>query len=254
MPETAPGTYKSQPWVLFDAVVADSFLWGDTVNGLARGTNIPAISANGEILFFNAGRTKGNSPVYTNMDQNGELAYGMEVWQIYLLLQFPIFPPIQNTGFDYEIDAGVSPTLKLAESILNFGVLILDLGQENQMYWPLTRFGGGGGLVISDIAGSTHASNALQNGANMLALAESIEMPRTQNISATIRLSPDCQSMIGTAAAPGVGSPLAAYTYGTAAETDVDLDQLPFKIELGLVGRRIKKTQYGQIPAGSTGQ
>jgi hypothetical protein len=28
----------------------------------------------------------------------------------------------------------------------------------------------------------------------------------------------------------------------------VSLPQLPFSIQFGLVGRRIKKTQYGQIP------
>ena len=250
-PENAPKTFKSQPWVLFDAVAANSFLLGDTTSdGVAIGTNIPAISANGEMVFFNApGRNAASTPFLTNLDQQSTLSYGMEVWQIYCLFAFPAFPPTQNIGYDLTANAGVPGTIKLMEAILMYGVLELQLGQENQALWPLTRFGAGGGLAVGNGLVTTIGQNAIPDGANVMKLPEPISMPRTQNLYAKIRLPPQVFSIIGTVANPGVGTALAPYQYGVAdTPTVVDLDQPPFKIEIGLVGRRIKDTQYGQLP------
>ncbi len=250
MPEAAPGVFKAQPWTLFDTVVAKSFLLGDETNGLAIGTQQPAINANGDIVFFAAGRTKAQLPWYTNIDLQGQLAYGMEVWQIYLLFAFPAVTPAQNNGYDILADPGVPPTVKLMEAILNFGVLDLDLGQEEQTSWPLTRFAAGGGLVVSNTAAVVVAQNAEQQVSNVMRLAEAIEMPRTQNVSAKIRLAPEARDMIGTETNPGVGSPLDPYIYKTENQVQHTLKQLPFSIQLGFQGRRIKKTQYGQVPGG----
>lgn len=251
---SAPG-FKSQPWILFDSIVSNSMLLGDgTADGLAVGTTIPAISSNGELIFFNApGRNAASTPVLTNLDQQSTLSYGFEVWQIYIALQFPVLTPNQNTGYDLSANAGVPGTLKLMEAILNFGVLELQLGQENQALWPLTRFGAGGGLHVNAGTVAVVGQNAIPDGANVMKLPEPIEMPRTQNIYAKIKLAPQVYQLIGSPAAPGVGSKLAPYAYGIAAGTPatvVSLPQPPYKIELGLVGRRIKNTQYGQLPAG----
>lgn len=247
----APSSFKSQPWILFDDVVANSFLLGDaTADGVAAGTTIPAISTSGEIVFFNApGRNAASTPTLTNMDQQSTLSYGFEVWQIYVMLAFPTFPPTQNIGYDLSANAGVPGVVKLAECIINFGVLELQLGQENQALWPLSRFGAGGGLNVNAGTVAVTAQNSIPDGANVMKLPEPIEMPRTQNIYAKIKLSPQVFPMIGTIAAPGVGTKLSSYQYGVAsAPTVVSLAQPPFKIELGLVGRRIKNTQYGQLP------
>lgn len=247
--------FKGQPWILFDTVVARSFLLGDTsADGLAVGTNIPAINANGDMIFFNApGRSRATTPWYTNMDQQSTLSYGMEVWQIYLKLGMPVMPPVQNVGYDFEANAGVPGPVKLAEAILNFAELELELGQENQLAWPTARFGAGGGLHLEAGAVSTSVQSSLPQNANVMKLPEPIEMPRTQNLNARIRIAPEARAMIGTVAAPGVGAPMWPYTYGWDLQDDVpqlvDLQQLPFTVELGLVGRRIKYTQYGQLPA-----
>lgn len=245
-----PKAFKSQPWVLFDTVVAKSFLLGDTTaNGLAVGSQNPAISSSGEITFFNSGRTRSNYPWYTNLDISGQLAYGLEVWQIYLALMFPVMPDVGNIGYDITGEP-ISPpgTVKLAECIINFGVLQMDLGQEEQMSWPCHRFGAGGG-VAQNSSQTSLPSNGMPEGANVLKLPEPIEMPRTQNLAAKIRLAAEVQTMIGTVASPGVGQPLSPYSYGiVSTPTVVTLTQPPFAIQLGLVGRRIKKTQYGQIP------
>ena len=246
-----PKNFKSQPWTLFDSVVARSFLLGDiTANGLAVGTTLPAISANGEMIFFNApGRNTAATPWYTNIDQQSTLSYGLEVWQIYVALEFPAMPPNQNIGYDLEANAGVPGTVKLAEAILNYSVLELELGQENQIRWPLSRFGAGGGLSVMSGLVTTIAQNGMPQEANVLKLPEPIEMPRTQNLSAKIRIAPEAHAIIGTVAAPGVGTTLSNYSYGVAATpTVVSLQQPPFKVQLGLQGRRIKDTQYGQIP------
>jgi hypothetical protein len=138
--------------------------------------------------------------------------------------------------------------VKLAEAIINFGVLQMGLGQEEQMSWPCHRFGGGGG-VAQNSSQTSLPSNGIPEGPNVLKLPEPIEMPRTQNLSAKIRLAAEVQALIGTVAAPGVGQPLSPYLYGlVSTPTVVSLNQPPFAIQLGLVGRRVKKTQYGQIP------
>jgi hypothetical protein len=245
-----PKEFKSQPWVLFDTVVSTSFLLGSTVNAI--GATTPAVTSGGEIQFFNApGRSRSTTPWYTNLDLPGQLSYGFEVWQMYLLFAFPAFPPTQNIGYDFTLNPGVPGDIKLMEAILNFGVLDMDLGQENQTAWPLTRFGAGGGLAVNSGVVTTVGQSSLQENANVMKLPEPIEMPRTQNLNARIRLAPEVFALIGTPAAPGVGQPLSPYQYGIAAgetPTVVSLPQLPFSIQFGLVGRRIKKTQYGQIP------
>lgn len=248
----APKAFKSQPWILFDDVVANSFLLGDTsADGLAQGTTIPAISANGEMVFFNApGRNAASTPWYTNLDQQSTLSYGFEVWQVYVLFAFPAFPPTQNIGYDLSANAGVPGTIKLMEAILNYGVLELQLGQENQAMWPLTRFGAGGGLWAGNGLVTTIGQNSVPDGANVMKLPEPIEMPRTQNLYAKIRIPPAVFALIGSPAAPGVGQKLSSYSYGIASTpTVVSLAQPPFKVEIGLVGRRIKDTQYGQLPS-----
>jgi hypothetical protein len=252
-PAGAPQNFKSQPWTLFDTVVASSFLLGDTsADGLAVGTTIPAISQSGEIIFFNApGRNAASTPTLTNMDQQSTLSYGLECWQIYLHFGFPVVTPNQNIGYDLAANAGVPGTIKLMEAILNFGVLEMQLGQENQMSWPLTRFGSGGGLSVNAGTVAVVGSNSVPEGANVMKLPEPIEMPRTQNVFGKIKLAPQIFAMIGSPAAPGVGSKLAPYAYGIAAgspATVVNLPQLPYNLQLGFSGRRIKNTQYGQLP------
>lgn len=254
MPD-APKQFKSQPWILFDTVVANSYLLGDgSAAGLAKGSQVPAISSSGEMIFFaGGGRTNANLPWYTNMDLSGQLAYGMEVWQIYLYFAFPTITPDANNG-QPAANPGVAPTVKLMEAILNFGVLELELGQENQTRWPLTRFGGGGGMIHSNNVVDASVINGVPEGSNVMKLAEPIEMPRTQNVSAKIRLAAEALPMIGTVAAPGVGNPLNAYNYVIDGGDPVALPELPFSTQLGFVGRRVKKTQYGQIPGGSAPQ
>lgn len=249
-----PKQFKSQPWVLFDTIAARSFLLGDTSSaGLAIGSQNAAISGSGEITFFSGGgRTVANYPWYTNLDVSSQLAYGLEVWQVYLALMFPTMPDVANIGYDITGEP-ISPpgTVKLAECIINFGVLELQLGQENQASWPCHRFGAGGGLSL----GSTQISNPINGtpeGSNVLKLPEPIEMPRTQNLYAKIKLATEVHALIGTPAAPGVGQPLTDYSYGIeATPTVVTRAQPPFAVQIGLVGRRVKKTQYGQIPGGS---
>lgn len=251
-PPGSPKQFKSQPWVLFDTVVARSFLLGDTTNGLAVGSQTPAISSNGEIVFFaGGGRTTANLPWYTNLDLQGQLSYGFEVWQMYLFLAFPMGPLTLNNDFSEPVAAlnlpNVPPTVRLAEAIVNFGVLEFELGQENQTRWPLHRFGAGGGLHVN-ATGFANVQNSEQQQGNVLALPEPIEMPRTQNLNVKIRLAAEILALIGTVAAPGVGAALATvdYTIDTVATT---LTLPPYAIQLGLKGRRIKNTQYGQIPA-----
>lgn len=243
--------YKGQPWILFDSVVSTSFLVGDTTHP-AIGTNLPAISSIGEIIFFNApGRNNSTTPYYTNLDVQSMLSYGLEVWGAYLIIQLPVMPPVQNIGYDFTANPGVPGTVKLAEAILNFSVIDLELGQENQTRFSTTRFGAGGGLSVNAGTVSTLAGNSLPENANVMKFPEPIEMARTQNLAAKIKLSPEAMAIIGTVAAPGVGQPMSPYLYGiSGGEVPVTatLPQLPFKLELGLIGRRVKLTQYGQIP------
>lgn len=256
MPEEAELLeFKSQPWILFDTIVAKSFLLGDTSPaGLAVGSQTPAISRQGEMVFFNGGgRTTAQYPWYTNLDLSGQLAYGLEVWQMYVYFAFPAVTPAQNNGYDIEANPGIPPTLKLMEAIMNFGVVDLRLGQENQTRWPLSRFGGGGGIAASNTAAVVTVNNSIPEKANVLTLPEPIEMPRTQNIDVKISLASEALSMIGDVANPGVGSPLEDYVYNTDAGTALDLPQLPFSVQFGMSGRRVKKTQYGQTPGGDPG-
>lgn len=246
-----PLEFKGQPWILFDTIVARSYLLGDvSAQGIAIGGQVPAISAAGEMTFFNGGgRVKSTLPWYTNLDLPGQLSYGLEVWQIYLMFAFPTLTPNQNNGADFSVNPGIAPGVKLMEAILNFGVLSIDLGQENQVEWPLTRFGAGGGMSLSNTIGML-ASNSIPENANVMKLPEPIMMPRTQNLNARIRIAPEGTAMIGTVAAPGVGSPLLGYSYAISngeVTNTVVLPQLPWSVQLGLVGKRVKKTQYGQV-------
>ncbi len=246
----APKQYKSQPWVLFDTVASYSFILGSATNAI--GATTPAITANGEMSFFNSpGRTRSTAPWYTNLDTPGRLSYGMEVWQIYLRLMFPAMPLLPS----YDPDApgtaptllNVPPTTRLAEAILNFGVLEMDLGQESQFQWPTNQFTAGGGIV--DSSGSTSmVSNGVQVNTNVMKLPEPIEMPNTQNLSAKIRLAAEVQGLIGTPSALGVGAPLDTQAYTVASGSTRNLTLQPYAVQLGFVGRRVKLTQYGQTP------
>lgn len=242
------GEFKKQPWILFDTVVARSFLLGDTsANGLAVGTQTPAVNSNGEITFFASGRTYANYPWYTNFDVSGQLAYGFEVWQMYLHFILPTMPDVANIGYDITGEP-ISPpgTVKLAEAILHFAILEFTLGQEPQVAFPTHRFGAGGGIAQHSF-GLSSPNNSLPEGANVLKLPEKISMPRTQNLNAKVRIASEVQALIGTVAAPGVGQPLSPYLYGIAATpTVVSLLQPPYALQFGLVGARVKKTQYGQ--------
>lgn len=244
------GRLKGQPWILYDTVAAPNLLAG---GGLAIGTQIPAISRNGEMTFFSAGRTKAGNPQLTNLDLSGQLSYGFEVWQIYIALQFPTLPPAANNGFSDDpgdVLSGIPPTTKLAECFIHYASVQLDLGQEEQVNWPLSRFGAGGGMEISGDVG-VHVNNALPQAQNVLVLPEPIGMVRTQNMDVKIRLSPEAIEMIGTTGSPGVGFPLAPYDYryqDDGVPVDVALAELPFAVQVGLVGRRVKQTQYGDVP------
>lgn len=248
-----PKAFKSQPWVLFDTVAARSFLMGDTgPDGLAIGSQVPAISASGDIVFFQSGggRTRTNMPWYTNQDLPGQMAYGLQVWQIYVSIFFPTMPIGQSN--DPQVVAsgnGVNVNIRLAEAILQYGVLQLNLGQEEQIEWPLTRFGSGGGITTTAFA-TQQVQNSQPQSMNVMKLPEPIEMIRTQNMSAKIRLAPEVFALIGSVAAPGVGLPLMDYEITDASvEPPVVLSRRlpPYAIQLGLVGRRVKATQYGQL-------
>jgi hypothetical protein len=254
-----PAAFKSQPWDLFDSIVARSFLMGDTVNGKAAGSEVPAISANGEMVFFqSSGRTRANMPWYTNLDVPGQLAYGLQVWQISVSINLPILPNRSSNNDPAIGTADVNGMVRLAESILNYSVLQLNLGQEDQIEWPLSRFPAGGGLVVSAAtgggvadAGLAATNNGMAQASNVLSLPEPIEMGRTQNLSAKIRLSPDVFAMIGSIAAPGVGAPLRPYLYAINIPgndtIDAVLSMIPMMVQINLKGRRVKNTQYGQL-------
>lgn len=257
MAPQSPKAFKSQPWILYDSIVARSFLWGDTTNGIAVGGQVPAVSAQGEIVFFqSAGRTIATLPWYTNFDVNGQLMYGFEVWQIYLACEFPAMPLVPSYDPNAPVAAptllNVPPTHRLAECIINFGVLEMTLGQENQMTFPTSRFGAGGGIYGSSNATDT-VNNSVPEGANVLKLPEPIEMPRTQNINAKVRLAAEIRGLMGDTTTPGVGAPLGTQDYVVGAGDTNALTLPPYKLQLGLVGRRIKHTQYGQLPQDQAG-
>ena len=254
------GEFKGQPWIVYDTIAARSFLVGETRPAFfAFGTPGPAITAAGEMIFFAAGgRSKANMPWYTNLELNGQLSYGFECWQMYLHLGFPQLPNAQ-TDDPETTGLGTTYMLWLAAAILNFGELEFNLGQEIQTTWPLTRFGAGGGYAASGHAFLQSAQNSIPQGANVLALAEPIEIPRTQNLDARIRLAPEAIATIGhnagVAGGPGFGVELSPTGWPLTCPGEdekkpetVQVPYPPYAIQLGLIGRRIKKTQYGQTP------
>jgi hypothetical protein len=92
-------------------------------------------------------------------------------------------------------------------------------------------------------------TNGIPGSMNVMKLPEPIEMPRTQNMNAKIRLANEVFPTIGTLAAPGVGSALIDYRLDVVGDQDplVTLPNPPYAIQVGFVGRRIKDTQYGQV-------
>lgn len=235
--------FKTQPWILFDTIVSTDFRPGSATD--AVGSANPAISAQNSIIFFQgAGRTRAQMPWYTNLDVPGQLSYGLEVWQIYFALKMPRVPPLMTQGQTATANLGPSTVAQLESTILQFGELEVELGQENQMKWPLTRFGQGGGLYNSSLLTGA-GTNARQDAVNVLNLAEPVQMPRTQNFNATIRIAPEVGTVL-----TALGAPLPALTLWNESldpPANITVPQLPYALELGFVGRRIKKTQYGQI-------
>lgn len=253
------GVFKGQPWIINDTVVARSFLLGDNRQGFAAvGGKSAAISRNGEINFFDQGRTEPSEPWYTSLELVGQLSYGFEAWVAYLLWGGPPHPFTNEVDGQDGASGFVDSVSILAQAILNFGVLLMDLGQEEQMAWPTPQFGAGGGLEVDGSSAMGVPQNSIPEGANVQKLAEPIEIPRTQNLNAKIRLAPEVHGTIGTIGAPGVGSPLSGpndtppgtgYVY-VIDGSQVFLDWPPYSLEFGLIGRRIKRTQYGQEPEG----
>ena len=256
MPEEEEYTlppFKSQPWVVYDTVAARSYLLGENDSDFfAFGTPDPAISVQGEMFFFTAGRKHSKEPWYTSLSLVGQLSYGFVAWQIYLYVAMPIWPSAANNdGFSSGSVQEVAGTTMLAHSIINFGVLQMKLGQEQQTSWKCHRFGTGGGFHIGTPAGIQNPLNGRPNWDNVLALPEPIEIARTQNLDAKIRLAPEVFDLIGSPAAPGVGVRLNDYLLilnGPNGLEETAVQPVPFITQLGFRGRRIKKTQYGQLP------
>lgn len=255
--EQDPKKFKTQPWTLYDTVASHSFLLGD-VDTPAIGSSDPAINGAGELVFFGAGRTKVSQPQLTNFDKSGELSFGMWVYQIYLMLLMPLVRAEPNNNVPGEA-AGMSGPDMLSQAIINWSAMILDLGQEEQMHWPTHRFGAGGGLADQTVGGTTGSVSTPQNGLqvsiNVLKLPEPIAMVKGDPVSARIKIAPFVHALIGTVAAPGVGWPLVDYKYSITVPADppeppvvYDLPMPPFGVQLGLQGKRVKRTQYGQIP------
>lgn len=236
------GAYKGQPWILFDTVASTSFLLGDT-DEPAIGTNAPAINSAGEMIFFNApGRSKANFPWLTNLDVPGQLAYGFEVWAIAIEVKMPLWLQGSNLVAGQQ---GVPQPQKLAEAVLQYSVVELNLGQEEQSAWPVTAFGNGGGLWNFGMT----TQNSEPEITCSLKLPEPIEMGRTQNLSCKLKIAPFMFDLIGSAAGAGVGSPLLDYTFTVAGgEAPISLQQAPFGVQMKLIGRRVKQTQYGASP------
>lgn len=258
---------KKQPWCLFDTVVAKSFLLGDDRPGigLALGSPNPAITKKGELLFLTAsGRNKSNNPELTNLDVGGQMAFGLEMWGVYIMLGFPVVPPIQNTGHDPDLNPGVAGVIKLAECIVNYGLLNLFVGQESQLEIPVERVGAGGGLHVTSNIALNLAQNSRPDSGNFLRLPEPVFFPRTQVLGAKISLDPVVHDLIGVynpaLTAVGVGAPLDPYHYswwtdpeGEAPQQhDLVLPQNPFMVRIGLMGNRVKESQYGALPEGKT--
>lgn len=247
--------FKSQPWIVYDTVAAFSYLLGeDDSDFFAFGTPDPAISRQGEMFFFTAGRKHSKEPWYTSLSLVGQLSYGFVAWQIYLYVAMPLWPSdASNSGAAPGVGQFVAGTTMLAHSIINFGVLQMKLGQEQQTSWKCHRFGTGGGYRLGAANFVQNPLNGRANWNNVLALPEPIEIARTQNLDAKIRLAPEVFDLIGSPGAPGVGVRLNDYLLALIPgdppppvfET---VQPLPFIVQLGFRGRRIKKTQYGQLP------
>jgi hypothetical protein len=235
--------FKTQPWILFDTIVSTDFRPGSATD--AVGSSNPAISQQNTIVFFQgSGRTKASMPWYTNLDMPGQLSYGLEVWQIYFALKNPRVPATMTQGQIAAADVGPSSVMMLESTLLQFGELEVELGQENQMKWPLSRFGAGGGVYSSGLIAGV-GTNARQDAVNTLDLAEPIQMPRTQNFNAVIRIAPEAAPVL-----QALGGPLPSlklWNESLDVPADITVPQLPYSIELGFIGKRVKKTQYGQI-------
>ena len=234
------GVFKGQPWILFDTVAAADFSVGQTdPNGIAIGSNVPAINAAGELVFFNTpGRSKANYPWLTNLDIPGQLAYGMEVWAIAVEIKIPTQITL-NQPSPFNV---VPQAVKLAEALLQFSVIELNLGQEEQSAWPVTAFGNGGAMW--SILNAQNAQPAIECS---LKLPEPIAMGRTQNISCKMKIAPFMFPTIGTPTAPGVGIQMQQYSF-PSGDTTYTVPEPPFGVQMKLIGRRIKQTQYGASP------
>ncbi len=255
MPEEL-GQFKSQPWVVFDTVAARSFLVGeDRSEFFAFGTNNPAINRRGELLFFTQGRTEANAPWYTSLELVGQLSYGFEAWQVYCHFGMPPWPANSDLSDSKPSgdDFAQSPPALLTQLIMNYGVLQLNLGQEQQLSFPVHRFGSGGGFYSTG-SGGIVGQNGWPQAGNVLKLPEPIEIARTQNLDAKIRLAPEILEIIGfpPGGDAGVGCPIGDLLVNfqtDESKTDSnDVPTPPYTVQVGLIGRRIKKTQYGQVP------
>jgi len=237
-------SFKGQPWVLWDTIASQDFTVGSTANN-ALGSSSPAIGSDGSMVFFQE-RTKSKWPNLTNLDNIGQLSYGFKCWAIAFEIMFPTFAPEQGLANDVG-GAGVPPTIKLAEAILNYSVVDTNLGQENQTSWPITAFGNAGAMWVNNsIVGG--AQNGAPDIRCAMVLPEPIEMGRTQNFDIKIKVAQFLFGLIGTPAALGVGQPLLPYTLGLTGgdtPTSTDLVQPPYGIKCKLIGERIKLTQYG---------
>lgn len=239
--------YKTQPWTLFDTIASTDFRPASATDAI--GSSGPAITKQGTMIYFQSSdRTRATMPWYTNLDQSGQLSYGLEVWQIYLALLMPRVPPTNSFGQPGLAAAGIgvgpSSVALLESTILQFAELEVQLGQENQMKFPATRFGAGGGLYNSSVA-SGAGSNARQNSRNVLTLAEPIAMPRTQNFNVVLRISPDVLAQLAVAGTPLPD--LTMWNQSLQVPGNITIPQLPYAIQVGFTGRRVKRTQYGQV-------
>ena len=243
------GQFKSQPWIVFDTVASRSYLLGeDRADFRAFGTAGPAITNSGEMLFFSAGRTEPVSPWYTSTELVGQLSYGFEAWQVYVAFNMPPYPAIAQGAPGVGFSGQRSPVSALVQTILNFSVLRLQLGQEEQMSWPLIRFGSGGGFYMTGSAGAASVQNGWPQEGNVIALPDPVMIARTQNIDAKILIAPEAHGIIGSNLAPGVGTNLGDIAIELAAEQEIaTVPELPFATQVGLIGKRVKKTQYGQV-------
>jgi len=239
-------SFKGQPWVLFDTIASSDFTVGSDTPAL--GSDGPAINSDGTMLFFNGGRNKKKNPNLTNLDVNGQLSYGFNCWAIAIELIMPQYITTRALSEAWTIATGTPPTVKLAEALLNFGIVTFDLGQEEQGFFPASAFGNGGALYNNMIATGA-AQNGVPDIRNIMTLPEPIAMGRTQNFSVTLQVASFMFDLIGKVGALGVGQPLSEYVLQV---DDADptpavesLPQPPYAIKCKLIGERVKLTQYG---------